>query len=45
MVMPTVRYLAILMFVDRNSAIIFVMMVFIHADLRGIVCGIVKCPC
>ena len=33
MVMPAVRCLVIVMFVNRNSAIIFMMMMFIDADL------------
>ena len=44
MVMPAVRCVAIVMFMNRNPAIILVMMVFIDADLSRAIRCIVNRP-
>ena len=45
MAMPAVGCLAIFMFVNRNPAIIVMMMLCIHADLRRIMGRFVNHPC
>lgn len=45
MVMPTVRCFVVIMFVNRNPAIIFVMVMLIDADLCSAMRRVVNRPC